>query len=260
GGTDIVLAIAFSPDGRFLAVSGVPDNTIRVWQLPFGASARKLEGMKRVDSLAFSPDGRRLVSGGSDNTALVWDVTGLFGPAPPAARLTPRDLENLWDALAGVDAAGAYRAAWKLSASPAQSVPFLKERLRAQPPPDPRRIARLIADLDSDRFKVRQRATEELERLGPKVASAMRKALQGEPTPETRMRLRRLLELLEKPGAPSLPTEELVGLRVLEALELAGTAEARRALEAVAHGTAERWASEAKAALERLARRSAARP
>src|SRR5262249_46404862 len=83
---------------------------------------------------------------------------------------------------AGVDAAEAYRAIGKLSASPEQSVPFLAARLKAQPTPDPRRIARLIADLDSDQFKVRQQATEELERLGPRAASALRKALQGQPT------------------------------------------------------------------------------
>ena len=60
-------------------------------------------------------------------------------------------------------------------------------------------------------------------------------------------------------GLVVLFTGELVGLRVLEALELAGTAEAQRALEEATHGTEERWASEAKAALERLARRAAAR-
>jgi WD40 repeat protein len=255
GGTEFVEAITFSRDGRFLAVSGHRDNAIRVWQLPSSEPARKLEGMEEpVNSLAFSPDGRRLVSGGYSNTALVWDVAGLFGPTRPAPELSPRDLETLWDNLAGV-----YHAVWKLAASPGQSVPFLTERLKAQPTPDPRRIARLIADLDSNRFKVRQQATEELERLGPKAASALRKALQGQPTLETRMRLGRLLEQLEKPGAPSLPTEELVGLRVLEALELAGTAEAQRTLEAVTHGTEERWASEAKGALERLTRRAAAR-
>jgi hypothetical protein len=147
-----------------------------------------------------------------------------------------------------------------LAASPRQSVPFLTERLKAQPTPDPRRIARLIADLDSNRFKVRQQATEELERLGPRAARALRKALQGQPTAEARTRLRRLLEQLEKPGGPLLPSIELVGLRVLEALERAGTVEAQRTLEAVTHGTEDRWASEAKAALERLTRRSAARP
>src|SRR5207245_10314683 len=99
---------------------------------------------------------------------------------------------------------------------------------------------------DSNRFKVRRQATEELERLGPRAASALRKALQGQLTPETRMRLRQLLEQLEKPGTPSLPSVELVGLRVLEALELAGTAEAQRALEDVTHGTEECWAREAK--------------
>src|SRR5262249_17293940 len=120
-------------------------------------------------------------------------------------------------------------------------------------------IARLIADLDSNRFKVRKQATEELERLGPRATRALQKALQGQPTLETRMRLRRLLDLLEKPGVPSLPSGELVGLRVLEALELAGTAEAQRALEEVTHGPEERWAREAKLALERLSRRTAAR-
>src|SRR6185503_19962498 len=113
---------------------------------------------------------------------------GLFKAAPPAAKLTPRELETLWEALAGVDAAAAYRAIGKLSASPQQSVPFLTERLKAQPTPDPRRIARLIADLDSGRFKVRQQATLELERLGPGVARALRKALRGQPTAETRTR------------------------------------------------------------------------
>jgi WD40 repeat protein len=258
GGTVFVKTIAFSPDGRFLAVSGHRDNAIRVWQLPSGEPVRKLEGMAGcVTSLVFSSDSRRLVSAGHDNTALAWDVDGLFQPAPPATKWTPRGLETLWDALAGADAAGAYRAIWKLAESPRQSVPFLKDRLKAQPILDPGRIARLIADLDSNRFKVRQQATEELERLGPRAASALRKALQGQPTVETRMRLRRLLEQLEKPGAASLPSVELVGLRVLEALEQAGTAEARRALEEATHGTEERWASEAKAALERLARRGA---
>ena len=105
---------------------------------------------------------------------------------------------------------------------------------------------------------MRQQATEELRRLGPGAAGALREALRGRPTAEARARLRRLLEELERPGAPPPPSAELVGLRVLEALELAGTAEARRALGEVARGPGGRWAGEAKAALERLARRAPA--
>ena len=49
GGTDIVLAITFSPDGRLLAVSGIRDSAIRVWRLPSGELVRKLfEALKAL--------------------------------------------------------------------------------------------------------------------------------------------------------------------------------------------------------------------
>jgi WD40 repeat protein len=256
GDSDFVFALEFSADGRLLAAAGHRDNVIRVWRLPSGEPQRLLTGLEnRIYSLSFAPDGRRLASAGYTNTALVWDVADLLkGEADVPAKLTQDQLEALGDKLASVDGTAAYRAICRLAETPAQSVPFLRARLKARPAPDPRRIARLISDLESDKFKVRQKASAELARLGSHAQPALRRALAGKPTLEVRSRIERLLRHIEQ-SATAGPSQELVGLRILEALEKAGTAEARQVLAEVAKGDAEaRWVREARAALQRLTR------
>jgi eukaryotic-like serine/threonine-protein kinase len=79
GHTGRGFAVAFSPDGRWLA-SGGYDQTIRLWNLATRREERRFLGHRAaVLALAFSPDSRRLVSGGHDGTIRFWDV------APPAA-------------------------------------------------------------------------------------------------------------------------------------------------------------------------------
>ncbi len=76
--------------------------------------------------------------------------------------------------------------------APEQAVALLKERLSAAAEPDPQRIPRLIADLDSNRFAVRQRAWEELKKLGQQAEPALQAVLKG----LSSLEMRRRVELL----------------------------------------------------------------
>jgi WD40 repeat protein len=77
GHTGDIDAVAFSPDGHWLA-TGSADKTIRIWDLPTGRSLHILMGhTDAVWSLAFSRDGKRLASTSQDGSVRVWDaVTG----------------------------------------------------------------------------------------------------------------------------------------------------------------------------------------
>jgi WD40 repeat protein len=68
-------AVAFSPDGQFLASTGGGDGRIRVWSGPGWKTARVLDpGDKHIygRGVAFSPDGRTLAVGGGGAVTL-WD-------------------------------------------------------------------------------------------------------------------------------------------------------------------------------------------
>lgn len=209
-------------------------------------------GANKVHALAFTPDGKMLAAAEApDTTIRLWDVSGLTrARRRPAVGLTDKDLAALWADLAGANAAKAYRAARTLATAPKQAVPWLQERLRPVAAPDPDQIVRLLADLDSDSFQTREKATRELAGLGESAGPALRKALAGRPSAEVRQRLQPLLAELDRPEDSP---ERLRVLRAVEALEDAGTAEARQVLEKLAGGLAEaRVTREAKASLSRL--------
>jgi WD40 repeat protein/transcriptional regulator with XRE-family HTH domain len=75
--TDMVEALAFSPNGRTLA-SGSIDGTVKLWDLSSNGSGSRgtllWTGRQRHPlSLAFSPDGRLLASIGMEATVRLWD-------------------------------------------------------------------------------------------------------------------------------------------------------------------------------------------
>jgi WD40 repeat protein len=249
GGT---YGMVISPDGKTLALGGI------LIELATGRERHQFVGHKGgIWAVAFSADGTALVTAGDDTTALVWDLTGrLWAKAAHGKPLARADLDACWADLAGDDAARAYQVIRRLAAAPASAVPFLKEKLVPLPPVDEKRLARLVADLDSPSFSDRTRAAKELEKLGELAAGHLQKALASKPSLEMS---RRVEALLEKQGHASWhPDPDRVRvLRALEVLEFIGTPEARQVLERLAVGAPEaRPTWEAKAAVERLARRT----
>lgn len=116
-------------------------------------------------------------------------------------------------------------------------------------------IQRLLTELDSDDFATREKATKALTELGTIAEPALRKAQECSPSLELRRRAGRILQAVRD---QPIPPEELRQLRAVEALEYCAAAGAVELLEALGRGAPEaRLSVEAKAALARLARRSA---
>ena len=75
-GGEYVNAVAFSPDGQFLATGGNdPAGWIQIWEIATGRRTRIIPGhADEVLSLAYSRDGTQLLSSSYDKTARLWDV------------------------------------------------------------------------------------------------------------------------------------------------------------------------------------------
>lgn len=76
GHTGMVLALAFSPDGRLLASGGL-DESIRFWNVGSGPPALRQSfawptGV--VSALAFSSDGLLCAAAGENGSIVIWDV------------------------------------------------------------------------------------------------------------------------------------------------------------------------------------------
>jgi hypothetical protein len=244
--------VVFAPDGRTLATVG-SDQVVRLWNTDTGSELGRLQGHRgAVTSLAFAPDGRTLVTGSADTTALVWDVQAhTLRDRPRVEELKSEALERLWSDLRDEDAGKAYRAVVELAAADS-AVALLQKDLRPVDAPAPERVARLLKELDDDRFSVREKAMQELAHLGELVEPALRQALADRPAIEVRLRIE---QLLEKVGGRNLSGEPLRAWRAVEVLERIGTPAARHVLKNLGGGApGARLTQEAKASLERLAK------
>jgi WD40 repeat protein len=259
--------LAFSPDGRLL-LAAFEDRSVRLLDLALIWDPARQSELERNEehvgpalAAIFSPDGKTIASGATDGKALLRDVSGIYrnlyqgGDALPA-----RKLERFWVGLASRNPRQAYPAVWGLGMAPKQAMPLFLEKLT----PiallmNKDHVAKLITELDDDKFPVREKAAQDLEKMGSLIDPILRKALTGVlPSLEVRRRIERILEKIkaEQGGGPS--PDVLRASRALVVLERFGTPEAKQLLEKFAGGMPEaQLTQDAKAALERLGKRGA---
>ena len=265
-----VTVAGWSPDGCFVASAvdshfpGYRDprvkqtNTVRLWNALAGTELAVFDNLAAdVKSLTISPDNTLLVAGLRDSTIVVLDVSKQTSNAKMAPKqFSPMEMENCWAALEGDDAAKAHQAAWKLIVAGQPSVSLLQKRLKPAAAADAVKIQKWIADLESDKFGVRQAAMSALVKVGEQARAPLEKARAGNIPLETRRRLAEIIKGLELPRSETLRT-----MRAIMVLEKIGSPEARGVLTVMARGAAGAWETEeAKATLVRLERRSARMP
>jgi hypothetical protein len=216
--------------------------TIRLLEIDSGKVRAEFRGHRDgVHDLAFSHDGRTLASGGEDNVIYLWNVVGDVGgrQAKPA---TETDLARWWTDLASADARKAGAAITGFIPVADQSVKALGTRLQAIEPLEERRLAQLLADLDTDVFARRQSASDALAEYGDRIEEMLRGELKQNVPIEVRRRIQVLLDKIE---VGAMPLATLQRLRAIEVLERIGTPSACRTLERLAAGAPEAWETRA---------------
>ena len=85
----IIRSMAFSPDGKCLAVGGIGDTDrglLQLWDASGTKELRRLESehLGTVEFMAFSPGGTLLATADSSTAVRIWVVDDLLTPDPPA--------------------------------------------------------------------------------------------------------------------------------------------------------------------------------
>ena len=172
----------------------------------------------------FTGDSRRLVTGHSDSTALVWDIT-VTGRASgiDAEKLSLLQLAKHWEDLAADDLFLANKAHWELMDRPAQTAAFLKDRKKPVQLAKEADVLTPVVELGGG-FAERGAADKRLRAMGDAAVPHLSAALKIELKPEQSLRIEAILSSI----ASSIPADEnlrqIVAIGILERIASAETA------------------------------------
>jgi len=217
--------LAFSPNGRYAIAAGhttrlidaVTGTVLRVFPTPSFAAF-------------FTRDNKTVML-----NALIWDISGLTS-VPRIIHLADNELPGLWRQLSSADAKAAFQAVLQLAQASDQTLAYLDKQLHPASGNSAEKIRGLIAQLDSERFKERDRASQELLRMGDAAGIALVEARKNTPSAEAKLRIEALLTKLQDENVNPLSPEQLRECRAVEVLERIATPLSRRLLERLARG------------------------
>ena len=98
----------------------------------------------------------------------------------------------MWANLTDSDAVKASRTVGRMAEAPVDTLAFLRERVKPCPTAAEGITRKLLTDLDSNSFEVREAAVKRLKELGLQAEPALRAALQAKPSLELRRRIEEL--------------------------------------------------------------------
>ncbi|MCI0682022.1 MAG: WD40 repeat domain-containing protein [Gemmataceae bacterium] len=226
-------------DGRMICVRSPETPNLKIIEVATGKERLSLPvAASTITSMGFAPDGWHLVTGSQDGSVTVWALGPIAGAnlgpnAGPNAGASA-DAKAAWQDLGGDDARLAFRAMRRLLATPPAAMELARQHVQPTPLPDEGLVAKTIRDLDSPIFAARQRAQDELTKLGDAIRGHLDKAAADRTaTIEMRQRVAAILKRLDG-NAPA--GDQLRELRLVELLERLGTDAARAELERLAKG------------------------
>jgi hypothetical protein len=184
-------------------------------------------------------------------TALIWDAKPWLAKATePLDGGAAPNWATCWRDLASPKSAEVLSAIAKLVHAPKEAVALFAQKLQPASPEEVALIRALVAELDSNKFAVREKASAELTQLGDFASAALEKVLDGNPALEVRQRVANLLKRL---ATQPMTAACLQQSRALMVLEMIASPEGTALVERLANGAPDAWlTSQARASRQRL--------
>lgn len=191
----------FSPDGR--RVLTWQGDRAAVFEVASGELAFELHYPGgAIDDAFLTPDGRSLITS-NHREVIVWNLAAEPGAADP------------WADLIG-STTTAEQARRRLLADPAMAESLLRSRLKQAEPIDVAEVNRLIATLDHDEYRVRERSVVRLRELGRRVKPYLQGVTPKSPEGNERLAvIRRDLEA----GLTSTERRQIRAVELLQQLD-----------------------------------------